>query len=107
MLIVTTPSLQNREIKEYAGLVTGRAIMGTNIFKDLFANIRDIVGGRSGAYEEELQKAQDIAVEEMIRDAEAHGADAILSVDLDFETISNGSTNMLMVCASGTAVKLA
>jgi uncharacterized protein YbjQ (UPF0145 family) len=104
MIVTTTPTLEGRTITEYVGIVTGEAILGANIFKDLFAGIRDIVGGRSGAYEEELNKARDIAVQEMTQQAVARGADAIIGVDLDYETVGQGS--MLMVAASGTAVKL-
>jgi uncharacterized protein YbjQ (UPF0145 family) len=92
-------------IARYHGLVTGEAIMGANVFKDVFASVRDIVGGRSGAYEQELNKAKDIALAEMTQQAEDLGSDAVLSVDLDYETVGQGS--MLMVSASGTAVRLA
>lgn len=105
MLVVTTPSIEGEQIAEYHGLVTGEAILGANVFRDLFASIRDIVGGRSGAYEEELRKAKDIAIDEMIQQAQALGANAIVGVDLDYETIGGGSGNMLMVSASGTAVR--
>ncbi|HEY7701993.1 MAG TPA: heavy metal-binding domain-containing protein [Candidatus Limnocylindrales bacterium] len=104
MIVTTTPTLEGRSIAEYRGLVTGEAILGANIFKDLFAGIRDIVGGRSGAYEQELSRARQIAVEEMTAAASAMGADAIVGVDLDYETVGQGS--MLMVTASGTAVRL-
>jgi len=90
---------------QYLGLVSGEAILGANIFKDLFAGIRDIVGGRSGAYEEELRKAKQIAIDEMVEQARALGANAVVGVDLDYETIGISSGgNMLMVSASGTAV---
>ncbi len=105
MIISTTPTLEGRPIAEYKGLVTGEAILGANIFKDLFAGIRDIVGGRSGAYEQELSKARSIAVEEMSALAAALGADAVVGVDLDYETVGQGGS-MLMVTASGTAVRL-
>ncbi len=104
MLVLTTHSIEGRKITKYLGLVTGEAILGANIFKDIFASIRDIVGGRSQAYEQELQKAKDIAVGEMVAKAQAMGANAVLAVDLDYETISMGNSNMLMVSASGTAV---
>ena len=104
MIVTTTPSIEGRSIAEYRGLVTGEAILGANIFKDLFAGIRDIVGGRSGAYEQELAKARTIALEEMEAVAASLGADAIVGVDLDYETVGQGS--MLMVTASGTAVRL-
>ena len=105
MIISTTPTLEGRTIAEYRGLVTGEAILGANIFKDLFAGIRDIVGGRSGAYEQELAKARAIAIEEMTVAASALGADAVVGVDLDYETVGQGGS-MLMVTASGTAVRL-
>ncbi len=111
MLITTTPTVEGSKIVKYHGLVSGEAIMGANIFKDLFASIRDIVGGRSGAYEEELRRAKDIAVKEMAESAASMGANAIVGVDLDYETINmaggrGGGGSMLMVSASGTAVEL-
>jgi len=105
MIISTTPNLEGKKINKYLGLVTGEAILGANIFKDIFAHIRDIVGGRSEAYEKELRKAKDIAVKEMSDEAAKLGANAILAVDLDYETIGISSGNMLMVSASGTAVE--
>jgi uncharacterized protein YbjQ (UPF0145 family) len=105
VIITTTPSIEGRPIAEYRGVVTGEAILGANIFKDLFAGIRDIVGGRSGAYEEELRKARTIALEELAVAAEQAGADAVVGVDLDYETVGQGGS-MLMVTASGTAVRL-
>lgn len=108
MIVTTTPTIDGYEITEYYGIVAGEAIMGANIFKDLFAGIRDIVGGRSGAYEEELRKARKLALDEMVVEAEALGADAVVGVDLDYETISlSRGGNMLMVTASGTAVRVA
>ena len=105
MIITTTPSVEGHAVEEYLGIVSGEAIMGANLFKDIFAGIRDIVGGRSGAYEEELRRAKELAMAELRDNARLLGADAILSVDLDYETVGqNGS--MLMVTASGTAVKL-
>ena len=104
MITTTTPSIEGRTITDYLGIVTGEAILGANIFKDLFAGIRDIVGGRSGAYEQELAKARTIALEEMTAVATSLGADAIVGIDLDYETVGQGS--MLMVTASGTAVRL-
>ncbi len=105
MLIVTTPALDGRRISRYLGIVSGEAILGANIFKDFFAGIRDIVGGRSAAYEQELRKAKQIALEEMQQEAAQLGANAIVAVDLDYETIQVGSGGgMLMVSASGTAV---
>jgi uncharacterized protein YbjQ (UPF0145 family) len=105
MIVTTTPSIEGRPIAEYRGLVTGEAILGANLFKDLFAGVRDIVGGRSGAYEQELAKARTIALEEMGQAATALGADAVVGVDLDYETVGQGGS-MLMVTASGTAVRL-
>lgn len=104
MLVTTTPSVEGKKITKYFGIVSGEAIMGANIFKDFFAGIRDIVGGRSAAYEEELRKAKDIAISEMIQQASTLGANAVVGVDLDYETIGGGTGNMLMVSASGTAV---
>ena len=105
VIITTTPTVEGRTIEEYRGIVTGEAILGANIFKDLFAGIRDIVGGRSGAYEEELRKARMIALEELAVAAQQAGADAVVGVDLDYETVGQGGS-MLMVTASGTAVRL-
>jgi uncharacterized protein YbjQ (UPF0145 family) len=105
MLVATTTTLEGQQIVRYLGLVSGEAILGANIFKDFFAGIRDIVGGRSAAYEEELRKAKAIAIEEMIAQARGLGANAVIGVDLDYETLGGGSGgNMLMVSASGTAV---
>ncbi len=104
MLVTTTNVVEGKKITQYFGLVSGEAIMGANIFKDIFAGIRDIVGGRSAAYEKELRRAKDIAVAEMMENAQAMGANAVIGVDLDYETIGGGTGNMLMVSASGTAV---
>lgn len=105
MILTTTSALQDKTITDYRGIVTGEAILGANIFKDLFAGIRDIVGGRSAAYERELAKARSIAMQEMQERAEAIGANAIMGIDLDYETVSvGGGGGMLMVSASGTAV---
>jgi uncharacterized protein YbjQ (UPF0145 family) len=107
MLIVTTPQVEGHPVRQYLGIVSGEAILGANIFRDLFAGIRDIVGGRSAAYEEELRKAKQIALDEMAQQARDLGADAVLAVDLDYETIQVGSGGgMLMVSASGTAVRI-
>lgn len=107
MIITTTPSVEGKTVQQYLGLVTGDAVMGANIFKDIFAGIRDIVGGRSAAYEEELDNAKTIALREMEQRAQQRGAEAVIGVDLDYETISGSTTgSMLMVSASGTAVKL-
>jgi len=105
MIIVTTPSLEGKRIIKYLGLVSGEAILGANLFKDFFAGIRDIVGGRSAAYEQELRRAKEIAVGEMTGQAAELGANAVVAVDLDYETIGPaGKGSMLMVSASGTAV---
>ncbi|MFH1862321.1 MAG: heavy metal-binding domain-containing protein [bacterium] len=105
MIVTTTPNIDGKRISSYLGIVTGEAIMGANIFKDLLAGIRDIVGGRSAAYEQELIKAKNLALQEMEERACALGADAIVAVDLDYEVLGQGGS-MLMVSASGTAVKL-
>jgi uncharacterized protein YbjQ (UPF0145 family) len=104
MLVTTTNNLEGKKITKYIGLVSGEAIMGANIFKDIFAGITDIIGGRSGAYEKELRKAKELAIGEMKDEAHRLGANAVIAVDLDYETIGGGSGNMLMVSASGTAV---
>ena len=105
MILTTTATLDGRRVTRYLGIVSGEAILGANVFKDFFAGIRDIVGGRSAAYEVELRKAKEIAITEMTQQAVAAGCNAIIGVDLDYETIgANGS--MLMVSASGTAVVL-
>ena len=107
MLVTTTTIVEGRRVREYRGLVMGEAILGANVFRDFFAGIRDIVGGRSAAYEEELRKAKQIALDEMERQAAELGADAIVGVDLDYETIQVGQGGgMLMVSASGTAVRV-
>jgi uncharacterized protein YbjQ (UPF0145 family) len=103
MIMTTTNNLDKREVRKYLGIVTGEAILGANIFRDFFAGIRDIVGGRSGAYEKELQSARKIAFEELELKAKSVGANAVIGIDLDYETIgANGS--MLMVTVSGTAI---
>ena len=102
MLITTTNNIEGKRITKYHGLVTGEAILGANIFKDFFAGIRDIVGGRSSAYEKELRQAKDIALEEIKAEARNLGGNAVIAIDLDYETVGQGS--MLMVTASGTAV---
>lgn len=103
MTIVTTPTVSGQRITAMHGLVTGEAILGAHIFRDIFAGITNIVGGRSAAYEEELRRAKTIALEEMQQQARDLGGNAIVGVDLDYETIGQGA-NMLMVSASGTAV---
>jgi uncharacterized protein YbjQ (UPF0145 family) len=102
MLRSTTPTIEGQAILTYHGVVTGEAILGANIFRDFFAGIRDIVGGRSAAYEKELAKARKIAMDEMAERAEELGANAIVGIDIDYETVGQGS--MLMVAVSGTAV---
>lgn|SRR5574344_1436252 len=105
MIISTTPSLEGKRITNYYGVVTGETIIGANLFRDFFAGIRDIVGGRASSYEEVLREAKDAALKEMSERAEAIGANAIVGVDLDYETVGSNSS-MLMVTASGTAVKI-
>jgi uncharacterized protein YbjQ (UPF0145 family) len=103
MLITTTPSIEGKRITNYIGLVNGEAIIGANILKDFFAGITDVVGGRSAAYEQGLREAKSMALREMMEQATRLGANAIVGVDLDYQTVgSNGS--MLMVSANGTAV---
>lgn len=103
MLISTAPTVEGRRITAYHGIVSGDAILGANVFKDMFAGIRDIVGGRSAAYEKELKSAKVLALQEIEAEAAALGANAVIAVDLDYETVGqNGS--MLMVTVSGTAV---
>lgn len=102
MLVTTTAVIDGRRVTDYRGLVTGEAILGANVFRDMFAGVRDIVGGRSAGYEKALRKAKDIALQEMIDNATELGANAVIGVDLDYETVGEGS--MLMVSASGTAV---
>jgi uncharacterized protein YbjQ (UPF0145 family) len=104
MIVTTTPSIEGKQVQQYMGIVTGEAIMGANVVRDVFARITDIVGGRSGAYEQELQKGREIALLEMEEQAEERGANAIVGVDLDYEVVGSG---MLMISASGTAVKIA
>lgn len=105
MILTTTPNVEGHQIVSYNGIVTGEAIMGANIFRDLFASITDIIGGRSGAYEGKLQDARNVALQELEQKAVRLGANAIVGIDLDYEVIGqNGS--MLMVSASGTAVTI-
>lgn len=103
MITTTTPSVEGRKIKQYLGIVTGEAILGANIFRDLFAGIRDIVGGRSAAYEKELRHARETAMAELITAASELGANAVVGIDLDYEVLGQGN-GMLMVSISGTAV---
>lgn len=103
MIITTTPNIEGKRIKKYLGVITGEAIMGANLFKDIFASIRDIVGGRSAAYEKELRQAREIALEEIEEAALNLGANAVVAVDIDYEVLGEKS-GMLMVSVSGTAV---
>jgi uncharacterized protein YbjQ (UPF0145 family) len=105
MLITTTATVEGHRIVQYHGLVSGEAILGANVFRDMFAAIRDIVGGRAGSYEKELKRDRDIALDDMADEARARGANAIIGVDLDYETVGKEGS-MLMVTASGTAVTL-
>jgi uncharacterized protein YbjQ (UPF0145 family) len=103
MIVTTTPAIEGKRITRYCGVVAGEAILGANLFKDLFAGIRDLVGGRSATYERELQRARDLALREMEEKARAAGGNAVVGVDLDYEVLGTGN-GMLMVSASGTAV---
>ena len=103
MILTTTPSIEGKSIREYRGVVTGEAILGANLVKDLFAGIRDLIGGRSAAYEQELAKARRIALEELEQAARDLGANAVVGIDLDYEVLG-GKGSMLMVSVSGTAV---
>jgi uncharacterized protein YbjQ (UPF0145 family) len=102
MIVTTTPSVEGRRVEAYLGIVVGEAILGANVFRDLFAQVRDIVGGRSAAYEASLAEARETALRELQERAAKLGANAVVGVDLDYEVINN----MLMVSASGTAVRL-
>ena len=104
IVVSTTPTLEGRPIRDYLGVVTGEVIVGANIFKDLFAGIRDIVGGRAGAYESTLRDARNEAFKELRAEAERLGADAVVGVDIDYEVVGQGGS-MLMVSVSGTAVR--
>ena len=101
MIVTTTPTIEGKAIREYKGIVAGEAIMGANLVRDLFASITDIVGGRSGAYEEKLIQAREISIQEMVQHAQELGANAVVGVDIDYEVVREG---MLMVTAAGTAV---
>ena len=103
MLTTTTPNIEGKRIIKYYGIVSGETIIGANVFRDLFASIRDIVGGRSSSYEEVLREAKNTALCEMEKQAMRLGANAVIGVDLDFETVG-GNSSMLMVIANGTAV---
>jgi len=103
VLVTTTPNVEGYRITNYYGLVTGEAIMGANIVRDFLASITDVIGGRSGTYENKLKEARDIAISEMVADAQRLGANAVVSVDVDYEVVREG---MLMVAVSGTAVRV-
>ena len=105
MLMTTTPSVEGKRIVRYLGVVTGETIIGANVFRDFLAGVRDFFGGRSGSYEAVLREAKDTSLEEMVRQAEALGANAVVGIDLDYETVG-GSGSMLMVTCSGTAVRV-
>lgn len=105
MLMTTTPSVEGKRIVRYLGVVTGETIIGANVFRDFLAGVRDFFGGRSASYEAVLREAKDTALEEMARQAEALGANAVVGIDLDYETVG-GSGSMLMVTCSGTAVSV-
>ncbi len=107
MIVTTTDSVEGSRVVQYLGIVSGDAVLGTNIFKDLFASVRDIVGGRSASYEKLLQEGKEQALADMAERARVLGADAIVAVDLDYEVIGGDSKTLLMVCVNGTAVKLA
>ncbi|MEQ1796670.1 MAG: heavy metal-binding domain-containing protein [Lacibacter sp.] len=105
MLLTTTPTIEGKPIQQYVGIVTAETIIGANIFKDIFAGIRDIVGGRSGTYERVIEEARSSALKELEQKAQQMGTNAVVGVDLDFETVGSGGS-MLMVIATGTAVKI-
>jgi uncharacterized protein YbjQ (UPF0145 family) len=105
MIVTTTPQIEGRRITRYFGVVAGEAILGANLFKDMFAGIRDLVGGRSATYERELQRARELAMKELQERAQELGANAVVGVDLDYEVLGQGN-GMLMVSASGTAVRV-
>jgi len=102
MIVTSTPNIEGKAVREYLGMVVGEAIVGTSFFRDIKAGLRDLVGGRSGAYEQKMREARELALKEMAEEAEQLGANAVLSVDIDYETVGEG---MMMVSASGTAVK--
>ena len=107
MILTTTSVIQGLEVYEYLGVVTGEAILGANIFRDMFAGIRDIVGGRAGSYEKELRRAREIAMSELEEQARRLGANAVVGIDIDYETISiQDGGSMLMVTTSGTALRV-
>lgn len=105
MIVTTTPTVEGRPVQDYLGVVAGEAILGANVFRDLFASVRDIVGGRSGSYEEVLRRGRETALAELAEEARRLGANAVVGVDIDYETVGQAAS-MLMVTASGTAVRL-
>lgn len=105
MILTTTPSVEGQTVQQYCGIVIGEAVMGANLFKDMFASIRDIVGGRSGSYEDELTRARKMAFSELEQEARNMGANAVVGIDIDYEVIGEKGS-MLMVSISGTAVRL-
>lgn len=105
MIVTTTPSIEGRRVTKYCGVIAGEAILGANMFKDIFAGIRDLVGGRSATYERELQRAREIALKELQERAQELGANAVIGIDIDYEVLGSGGS-MLMVSVSGTAVIL-
>ena len=107
MMVTTTTAIDGRPVTEYVGVVTGEAVLGANVFRDLFAGLRDIVGGRSAGYERSLRQARETAIQEMVAEAEQAGGDTVVGVNVDYESIQIGQGgSMLMVSATGTAVKL-
>ena len=108
MIVTTTPSVEGRAISDYLGVIAGEAVMGANVFKDIFAGVRNIIGGRSGAYEKELEAAREAAFDDLTAKASSLGANGVVGVDIDYEVIGGGggSGSMLLVSVSGTAVKL-
>ena len=104
MLLTTASTIEGKKIIAHHGIVSSEAILGANIFRDFFAGIRDVIGGRSAGYEKSLRKAKDTAMKELTMQAQALGANAVIAIDLDYETISGGNGSMLMVAVSGTAV---
>lgn len=107
MIITTTDSVEGHVIIEYRGVVAGEAVMGTNLFSDFFASIRDVVGGRSGSYQKILKEAKEAALEDLMEEEKSAGADAVVGIDLDYEVVGGDKKTMLIVSANGTAVKLA
>ena len=106
MIVTTTDNVPGREVREHLSVVAGEAILGVNVFRDIFAGLRDIVGGRSGGYQKALREAREHSMADMVAEAEALGADAIVGVDIDYEAIGGQNGSMLMVSCNGTAVRL-